>query len=315
MFIKKGFSLVELLIVLAVIGALTAVITGIASTVIQNARASEVAGNLKTLASGFVNTTYSCDTFPHSIDQLGRGVDGNAYGIAWRKLEHNRYEVITFTLVEADFAKTTKLLPAVSQGKVNDKIYAGYVGLHPFYTQGEVLYYGQLVEGELLSQEESFRAASKRNVLNNYAILQRVLALGNTDYGYQSSGGGDNPTSWSRRLERTLQQGTYSKYDSSKEGANVFGISNVYYPEKVGVFNWNNLDSVGAYSKYLPPAVLITDANKYSVEKLNQSRDKNVIGTTIIFGPLKDESTGAKYFRLYTVDLDGKPSSPTVLRP
>jgi len=55
---RKGFSLVELLIVLAVIAALIATITPVALNAIQKAKATQVAQNLKTLASAFENKAY-----------------------------------------------------------------------------------------------------------------------------------------------------------------------------------------------------------------------------------------------------------------
>ncbi|PNS40960.1 type II secretion system protein [Mesotoga sp. B105.6.4] len=55
---KRGFSLVELLIVLAVIAALIATITPVALNAIQKAKATQVAQNLKTLASAFENKAY-----------------------------------------------------------------------------------------------------------------------------------------------------------------------------------------------------------------------------------------------------------------
>lgn len=55
---KKGFSLVELLIVLAVIAALIATITPVALNAIKKAKATQVAQNLKTLASAIENKGY-----------------------------------------------------------------------------------------------------------------------------------------------------------------------------------------------------------------------------------------------------------------
>jgi len=55
---KRGFSLVELLIVLAVIAALIATITPVALNAIKKAKATQVAQNLKTLASAIENKAY-----------------------------------------------------------------------------------------------------------------------------------------------------------------------------------------------------------------------------------------------------------------
>ena len=55
---KKGFSLVELLIVLAVMAALIATITPVALNAIKKSKATQVAQNLKTLASALENAAY-----------------------------------------------------------------------------------------------------------------------------------------------------------------------------------------------------------------------------------------------------------------
>ncbi len=55
---KKGFSLVELLIVLAVMAALIATITPVALNAIKKSKATQVAQNLKTLASSIENKLY-----------------------------------------------------------------------------------------------------------------------------------------------------------------------------------------------------------------------------------------------------------------
>ena len=47
---KKGFSMIELLIVLSIIAALIALIVPIAMNASQKARATEIAKNMKTLA-------------------------------------------------------------------------------------------------------------------------------------------------------------------------------------------------------------------------------------------------------------------------
>jgi general secretion pathway protein G len=55
---KNGFSLVELLIVLAVIAALIAVVTPIALNAIAKAKATQVAENLKVIGGAIENSIY-----------------------------------------------------------------------------------------------------------------------------------------------------------------------------------------------------------------------------------------------------------------
>ncbi|KUK89912.1 MAG: Uncharacterized protein XE05_1912, partial [Thermotogales bacterium 46_20] len=90
---KRGFSLVELLIVLAVIAALIATITPVALNAIKKAKATQVAQNLKTLATALENAAYvngvngnkvlkpgETDD-PIELEDLGRDIDSNKYGV------------------------------------------------------------------------------------------------------------------------------------------------------------------------------------------------------------------------------------------
>jgi general secretion pathway protein G len=95
---RKGFSLVELLIVLAVIAALIATITPVALNAIKKAKATQVAQNLKTLASAIENKAY-VDGFDsttptnikdlpagtETIKELGRDIDQTKYGVWYNK--------------------------------------------------------------------------------------------------------------------------------------------------------------------------------------------------------------------------------------
>jgi len=78
---KRGFSLVELLIVLAVIAALIATITPVALNAIQKAKATKVGQNLKTLASAFENYVYVGGSAPASLDEIGRDIDSKMYTV------------------------------------------------------------------------------------------------------------------------------------------------------------------------------------------------------------------------------------------
>ena len=90
---KKGFSLVELLIVLAVMAALIATITPVALNAIKKSKATQVAQNLKTLASALENAAYvnGIDTTTGNIknatggsialQDLGRDIKSADYAI------------------------------------------------------------------------------------------------------------------------------------------------------------------------------------------------------------------------------------------
>ncbi|HPD39569.1 MAG TPA: type II secretion system protein [Mesotoga infera] len=95
---KKGFSLVELLIVLAVMAALIATITPVALNAIKKSKATQVAQNLKTLASAIENAAYvnGADengikkpdsgyfTDTNDIKLLARDINVDHYGIAYK---------------------------------------------------------------------------------------------------------------------------------------------------------------------------------------------------------------------------------------
>ncbi|RLL87967.1 type II secretion system protein [Mesotoga sp. BH458_6_3_2_1] len=78
---KRGFSLVELLIVLAVIAALIATITPVALNAIQKAKATKVGQNLKTLASAFENYVYVSGEVPSNLEDIGRDIDDTLYTV------------------------------------------------------------------------------------------------------------------------------------------------------------------------------------------------------------------------------------------
>jgi len=93
---KRGFSLVELLIVLAVIAALIATITPVALNAIKKAKATQVSQNLKTLASALENAAYvnGADSTngvlgPDGIDaitmaQIARDIDDSNYALIYK---------------------------------------------------------------------------------------------------------------------------------------------------------------------------------------------------------------------------------------
>lgn len=67
---RKGFTLVELLIVLAVIAALMAVATPMAMNAVKQAKASQVAQNLNALKSAVEQYVYSEKDLPTSAESL-----------------------------------------------------------------------------------------------------------------------------------------------------------------------------------------------------------------------------------------------------
>ena len=93
---KKGFSLVELFIVLAVMAALIATITPVALNAIRKAKATQVAQNLKTIASAFENKIYVDGEATTDISTLARDVDADNYIIAYDSNTTGEYTVTVY---------------------------------------------------------------------------------------------------------------------------------------------------------------------------------------------------------------------------
>ena len=113
---KTGFSLVELLIVLAVIAALIAVVTPIGMNAMRKSTAVSVARDLKTLSQAFANKIYLDGELPQTINELGRNVDPSLFGAAWKIGEDGEYNYFVFTNREADFETVSGVLVDSRQG-------------------------------------------------------------------------------------------------------------------------------------------------------------------------------------------------------
>ena len=88
---KRGFSLVELLIVLAVIAALIATITPVALNAIRKSKATQVAQNLKTLVSAIENKAYVDGKVE---DTLNGEITGDELKQFVRDLDSKLYSVV-----------------------------------------------------------------------------------------------------------------------------------------------------------------------------------------------------------------------------
>lgn len=115
---KNGFSLVELLIVLAVIAALIAVVTPIALNAIAGAKASQVAQNVKTISSALENTvlidgptalvggsavsTASADSISSTeLNNLVRDLKAGEYSATIQNMGSGKYQIVV-TYVTGD---------------------------------------------------------------------------------------------------------------------------------------------------------------------------------------------------------------------
>lgn len=79
---KEGFTLVELLIVLAVIAALLAIVTPVAVRAVNKAKATQVASTLRNIAAAAQQYYYTEKQMPGSLDDLKNNgyIQGNTDG-------------------------------------------------------------------------------------------------------------------------------------------------------------------------------------------------------------------------------------------
>ncbi len=155
---KRGFSLVELLIVLAVIAALIATITPVALNAIRKAQATKVAQNIKTLASALENAAYvngissnqikrdSSNTFAGSADisYLGRDIDSGNYGV-WYKYDNGKVNAVVFSKESIDTVTAKTVLQDLknsTEATAGMAVFTGtYVTLGLTATTDAVVYY------------------------------------------------------------------------------------------------------------------------------------------------------------------------------
>ena len=150
---KKGFSLVELLIVLAVMAALIATITPVALNAIKKSKATQVAQNIKTLASALENAAYvngiTSDgliagpggTTSVTIAQLGRDIDDTKYSVAYAQTGGSFTAVIYYIGADADINVVDDILPlATNSATKPDGTYSTTLG-SASYTSTDSIYY------------------------------------------------------------------------------------------------------------------------------------------------------------------------------
>ena len=205
---KTGFSLVELLIVLAVIAALIAVVTPIGMNAMRKSTAVSVARDLKTLSQAFANKIYLDGELPQTINELGRNVSTNPkYGIAWTAGEEREY--IIFSNAEVDIQSLRAILPSATSSPFPDLSDLDYVsGGLPSDTNELTVYYsfslgssGTVESGKLTSLGSTFQEIIPKmiDLINAFQLTGRVLSTWRdtryTDLGL-------NPDEWSLPVNR-----------------------------------------------------------------------------------------------------------------
>ncbi|HON28943.1 MAG TPA: type II secretion system protein [Mesotoga infera] len=133
---KKGFSLVELLIVLAVMAALIATITPVALNAIRKSQATKVGQNIKTLASAFENALYVNGDVPDSISSLGRDIDSSKYGVYYTDT-NGTYTVAVITSEDVDRTTLEGVIQDIETGDytgtADQNLTGGFTGTSTFY--------------------------------------------------------------------------------------------------------------------------------------------------------------------------------------
>ena len=145
---KKGFSLVELLIVLAVMAALIATITPVALNAIKKSKATQVAQNLKTLASALENAAYvngiaagGAINTVSELSNLGRDIDDTKYSVAYAQTGGSFTAVIYYIGADADINVVDDILPlATSSATKPTGTYSTTLG-SASYTSTDSIYY------------------------------------------------------------------------------------------------------------------------------------------------------------------------------
>ncbi|MGC9384059.1 MAG: type II secretion system protein [Kosmotogaceae bacterium] len=110
---KEGFSLVELMIVLAVIAALISTITPVAMNAVRKAEALQVAMNFRVLALSMESRLILNKSVPDNIRELGRDIDTDNYGIAYHN-DEGTYKIAIFTTDEVYFDTLHETLEAAT---------------------------------------------------------------------------------------------------------------------------------------------------------------------------------------------------------
>jgi general secretion pathway protein G len=110
---KEGFSLVELMIVLAVIAALISTITPIAMNAVRKAEALQVAMNFRVLALSMESSLILNKSVPDNINELGRDIDTDNYGIAYHD-DEGTYKIAVFTTDNVHFDTLHESLTAAT---------------------------------------------------------------------------------------------------------------------------------------------------------------------------------------------------------
>ena len=205
---RKGFSLVELLIVLSVVAALIAVVTPIGINAMRKSAAVAVARDLKTLSQSFANKIYLDGELPLTISELGRNISASTkYGIAWTAGEDREY--VIFSNAQVDIQSLRAILPSATSSPFPDLANLDCVsGGLPSDSNELTVYYsfslgssGAVESGKLTSLGSTFQEIIPKmiDLIDAFQLTGRVLSEWK-DTRYKDLG--LNPYEWSSPVKK-----------------------------------------------------------------------------------------------------------------
>lgn len=145
---RRGFSLVELLIVLFITVALIAIITPFGVNASRKSLAISLSADLKSISRAFINKMCLDGEVPQAMVELGRNVDTTSFGAAWKENQFGELDCFVFTNREANFQLVSEILISSRQGipsGIDEYVFLDG-GLQEESINSQTVYYG--LQGE-----------------------------------------------------------------------------------------------------------------------------------------------------------------------
>jgi general secretion pathway protein G len=257
---RNGFSLIEFLIVLAIIASLIAIVTPISLNYIRKAKSSAVANDLKTLSKGFMNYVYTMDEYPDSLNEFSRNVNSDRYGIAYD--ENGNY--VVYTNDKVNFNELHNLIDVTNTNGLSDE--ESIIGLS--IPENGIFYYASLGINPYNEENETTNTENIPLSLDSF-IRENIFPIGNFSKGYSSGGAFRSNGFWDSEFEKYLQNGVRD----GKNNAGIINSNNETQNNGTIMYSGNNLDYVKQYSNsnFAPYAVTVTKITPQNGESLEEA--------------------------------------------
>ncbi|WP_051280174.1 type II secretion system protein [Anaerovorax odorimutans] len=271
---KKGFTLIELIVVIAILGILAFSAIAIFPKFISEAKKAADETTLKTLDS--VTACYGLD----------EGISGSA--------------------IFGNLSDSDKLNQLVEKGLLSSVP-------TPQQSKANFIFNEDTGKWNLSFSEQEQTTLFAEALKNNSILSSEDLLSKDITWKFGSSSNYDT-ASWSGYLEKILEKGEGdNKRISENDGKNTINYYNPL-SKKTSIFNWNNWDSIknsSDYKKYLPPAIIIT--NYKNLEPNNSYIKENIDtlkGAIVIY---KDDLDSIDKGVIYNIKEDGSVTAPKKL--